>query len=389
MDTNYLISLREAPGLVHSGSEGAPMRGCWDRYCAAIIEVIVLAFVCGWPWFMRSSGTTLNLILSAGLAALLGLWGARLFLQGRMVWQKCPVTVCLGLLFLAGIWQLIVLPAPLFNAVAPATASLYEQMLPTQPEVVPSETPPSNTSCATISLDRYATRTRTMEVLAVFMLFAIVRNNIAPLQGLRRLGLCALANSVLLIVLPYSLSLFQPVGGDWYGKGALFDAFPTRENFACYLEVSLGLAIGTLLSQLRQTSLAFPPASPNANRTPFFMRCKCQLDPATLTIGVGVLILMAAVTYALEPRGHSGNGPCWFCLRFAHYGHISKAIRRSCGCTFFGHGPGNVDSLGFVGCSRGIVVAGSCICPKRIRLVGNRLRHLHSSIVEPGLFLGG
>src|ERR1700694_1543743 len=76
------------------------------------MEAVALVLVSLSPWAFGSVQPVYELAIDAGVAALLVLWGARILLEWRFSWKKCPVALCLAGLFLLGVWQMTPLPRP-------------------------------------------------------------------------------------------------------------------------------------------------------------------------------------------------------------------------------------------------------------------------------------
>ena len=70
------------------------------------MEAVVLALVALSPWAFGAVEPEAEFVLFAGVAVLLALWGARMLLEWRLRWAKCPVVLCL-----AGFLELVWLPA--------------------------------------------------------------------------------------------------------------------------------------------------------------------------------------------------------------------------------------------------------------------------------------
>jgi tetratricopeptide (TPR) repeat protein len=283
-----------------SASEAPTTVALWrmkaDRFFGGAMEGLLLIAICGSPWFLGSVGTTPRLLLYAGLLVLLVSWGIRMLLQGGIAWQKCPVTIVLALLFLSGIWQLVPLSPALLSALAPGTARVYEQMLPEQPEVLSDPAwKPLSASCLRISLNPQATRSEIMELLAVLLLFALVRNNIPAQAGLYRLSVGALANGVLLVC----FAMLAPYDhGPFCAEEGTFGSFLSREHFVFYIEICLGLGMGVLLNRLG----ACNPSQRGAEAT-VPPKPALALRIGTLAIGVGVAILLGGLAFALSVGG--------------------------------------------------------------------------------------
>src|SRR5262249_48330238 len=147
------------------------------RRLRGVMEALVLLLVCLSPWAFGAVEPLHEFLLYAGIAVLLTLWAAVMLLEGRLTWKQSPVALCLAGLFLLAAWQLTPLPGGVLTTISPATAQLYQQLLPAQAEVLPpgvergpSPFPPGST----LSLYPAATRQELVRLLAIFLLFAVV-----------------------------------------------------------------------------------------------------------------------------------------------------------------------------------------------------------------------
>ena len=152
------------------------------------MEAGVLALVCLSPWAFGAVEPEHEFLLDVGIAVLMILWCARMLLERQLSWRKCPVAVCLAAWILLGVWQLTPLPRGLLSRISPVTTRMYDRLLPAQPEVLPfGETngvsrPPAG---STLSFYPGATRQELGRYMAILLLFAVVRNNIASFASLR------------------------------------------------------------------------------------------------------------------------------------------------------------------------------------------------------------
>ncbi len=227
-------------------------------FVAAAIEAGVIALVCLAPWAFGATAPAYVFLLDVGIAALMALWGARMLLEGQPIWRRCPVAACLVAFVLIAAWQVVPLPGGLLRLISPATARMYVRLLPARPEVLPageSRDHPIAPAGSTLSVDPGATRKELARLLAVLMLFAIVRNNIDPARGLRRLGWAALINGTLLalfgLVQVFSAKP-QTIYWTYPTSGSPFGPFINRNHFAFYINICLGLGVGLLLAQLAE-----------------------------------------------------------------------------------------------------------------------------------------
>jgi O-antigen ligase len=225
---------------------GAALRGA--------TEAVVLALVVLSPWAFGAVEPIFEFLLSLGLGLALVLWGGRLLCDGRLVWKHCPVVLCLAGLFLSGVWQITPLPRPVLRAVAPATAGLYQRLLPAEGEALRADPvtddPPGPPAGATISIYPGVTRRQLLRVLAVLLLFAVVRNNLNPEAGPRRLFLAVFLNGAVLAGFGL-LQLFSTrdaaYGAIRFGP-SVFGPFLYRNAYAMYVNVCIGAGLGLFLA---------------------------------------------------------------------------------------------------------------------------------------------
>jgi O-antigen ligase len=218
------------------------------------IEVVALVLVAFSPWAFGSVHPLFEFVLLTGVGLLLVLWGADMLIQRRMTWRKCPVALGLGGLFVLGACQLAPLPSWLLQTVSPATPATVAELLPLRPELVrPDEPAPVADLPAGTSLSLYpgATRLAALRLLAVFCLFAVVRNTIASSNALRRLTVLSVLNGLglaLLALLQFFTSPRFTLFWTYPTDGTVFGPFICRNHFSFYINICLGLGLGYLLS---------------------------------------------------------------------------------------------------------------------------------------------
>ena len=240
--------MNDAPGTVtRTFHQGAVL-------VRRLMEFIVLLLVCFSPWAFGAVHPLPELILYAGVALLLALWGARALLEWSFAWKNCPVALCLAGLFLLGVSQLVPWPASFLQTISPATRRLCDQFLPSAPEVLPggqAKDAAALPAGSSLSLYPGATRGEVVRLLAVFLLFAIVRNNIASAAALRRLSIAAVFNGALLSLLGLTQYFSAPAKTLYWiypCQGQVFGPFICRNHFPFYVNMCLGLGIGLLFS---------------------------------------------------------------------------------------------------------------------------------------------
>ncbi len=228
----------------------------------AVMEAIVLLLVTLAPWAFGSVEPAFEAVLYAGVALLVLLWAVRAFREGALSWRPCPVALCLAGLFLFGVLQVVPLPRAVLRVLSPAAARFYDELLPAERESLPppQELPATAQAAgSTLSLCPSVTRAELVRYLALFLLFAAVRFNVASERSLRRLALVALVNGAALsffavyqlVESPQTGAFgFKPDGSQPYGT------FICRNHFPFYVNVCLGLGAGLLLARKRDKSEA-------------------------------------------------------------------------------------------------------------------------------------
>lgn len=267
------------------------------------MEGVVLASVTLSPWAFGCVHPLPQLFLAGGLSVLLLLWAMRMILEGRVAWANCPVFFCLAGLFLLGVLQIAPLPGPLLETLSPNTAALRRDLLPSAPEqIVAGEVadPQSAAAGHCISFCPGTSRTELLGWLAILVLFAVVRNNLAGAECLRRLAVVALANGALLALfgmLQFFSSPRQMLYWSLPSNGAVFGPFINRNHFACYINLCIGLGIG-LLPSLRPSADAGGPR--RQSHPALSGNLQLLLRPQYLGAGLAMALMVAAVALCLS-----------------------------------------------------------------------------------------
>jgi tetratricopeptide (TPR) repeat protein len=291
------------------------------------MEGIVLLMVGLSPWAFAGV-EPFEFVLYGGVGLLLLLWAVRILLDGRFTWQKCPVAVCLAALFLLGAFQLTPLPRSTLALLSPGTAHLYDQLLPQQREVLPLDEEdveePAYPPGSTLSLYPAASQRVLLQLLAVFLFYVVVRNNVASADHLRRLSWVLLANGVLLTVLAVSQFFTSPPNKVYWAfdtQGAVFGPFICRNHFAFYINICVGLGLGLLFARLAQTMPAerkHPGAGWDRPGTHGGTLLGLLHDPEALWVLVGLAVLLSGLLLCLSRGGVLallGSGAVFLLLR--------------------------------------------------------------------------
>src|ERR1700733_11397703 len=102
------------------------------------IELVLIVLLCLAPWGFGGFEPVFEFLFDLGLLVLLVLWGLRMIFRGGLTWGKGPVVLCLVSMFWFGLCQLLPLRQDMLASISPATARLYQALLPAQPEQLPA-----------------------------------------------------------------------------------------------------------------------------------------------------------------------------------------------------------------------------------------------------------
>jgi O-antigen ligase len=307
--------------MIGTPSEPAGRRTRAAALARGVLEGVVIALVCLAPWALGSVHPAFEGLLYAGVGLVLVLWAARALLEGTLHWRRCPVAVCLAGLFLLGVVQVAPLPRTVLTHVSPATASLYDALLPAEreslppPQIIPPVPLPVG---ETFSLSPSATRAELVRLLAVFLLFVAVRYNTAP-GRLGRLAVACTVNGAALALFAFLQFLSSPRGLMYWSipetDAAPFGPFIDRDHFAFYVNLCIGLTVGLLLARRRGVATAAEAEENGPVTRQWWGVFELLNDTAALWIILALALMLAAVAFSLSRGGLIAlAGGCVLCL---------------------------------------------------------------------------
>lgn len=284
------------------------------------MEGVVLLLVGLSPWFFGCVDPAFEFWLFAGVALLGVLWGLRSVADGYFLWFACPVALTLILIVGLGFLQLVPLPGWVLSVVSPTAARFNDELRPEQPEVIVAGQPPaSHRPAPTTSVYPGATRPVLLRMLAVLVLYAVVRTNVASSESLRRLAWLAVLNGVALalfglVQFVQSQRAAVPTPRNVFGyetRGDVFGPFICRNHFAYYANMCIGLAIGLLLmsgrsesdKRARRTHKAQALVEQNADDEPTLSVLNILQSPMQLWLLVGVAVMVCGVVGSMSRGG--------------------------------------------------------------------------------------
>ncbi len=264
---------------------------------ARLIEVIALALAAIAPWAVYGVSPIFQALLYTGVFVLLSLWSARMLIEGRVILRMGPTTIALGALVAYCAFQQVSLPN--LARLAPNTAQLYAEFLPSTPEVLPFGMPrkvPYVTPGTTISVDPGSTRVECTRLLAVFCLFVVVQSNFSPGSSLRRLSIMALVNGAALSL--FGLVQYYSSPPDllyWTWKSLGHDFFITtgRNHAPFYVNICIGLGVGVFLAR------AYSMTDEDASTGPLHALLRDGVRLATMF----AVLLMVVAVFVCQSRG--------------------------------------------------------------------------------------
>jgi O-antigen ligase/tetratricopeptide (TPR) repeat protein len=293
-----VLALERAPSAFVAPAETP----AWVRWP---MEVVLWLMLVAAPWMYGAVHPGFELLLDVGLLILLALWAARMLWERQVVLARCPAMVLLAVFLLLALWQITPLPAQVLESVSPATADLYDRLMPKTAETFPpgtlaAEAPPAE---RTISLDAEATRHQCYHWLAILLVFAVVRNNLASPAVLTRLAVVMVVNGFALALFGIIQNLTSPsdtLYWTYQSLGRVFGPFVSRNMFPYYVNMCLGLGLGLVLARIS--------GEPGEGQQPVYQRWPAVVsawlhDVPSLWVLAAVGLMASAVAFSLSRGG--------------------------------------------------------------------------------------
>ena len=284
----------------------SPHRLTAARFVRAAGEAILfsLVLITAWPFGATEAGW--QYAAAAALVLLAGLWAAHAGLTGEFVFRPDLVSVALGGLALWTGAQLVPLPEEVVSVIAPKRAEWHRTFLPAAAEALPGEAAVPRPSWVPVSVNPGGTRDFLSRVLALFLVYAAVRNWLASRDSFRRFAWAATLNGSALALFAIAQSYLSPrnvvfgvaVDGTAYGP------FVCRNHYPDYLHLCIGLALGLLLpprGEQPETSAGetFPERLLEAVLAP--VRLVTSARSLGLALAVGLMVV--SVPFSLSRGG--------------------------------------------------------------------------------------
>jgi O-antigen ligase len=274
----------------------------WAWLPTAAMEALVLFLVAFSAWPFASVHRVSQWVLLTGVSMMLAVWAARLLLEGRVGWVRCPIVACLAVLCMLGMYQVVRLDVDWLAWLSPETTTWQDLTLPGQPELDEAGISAADSGRRTPSFDAGATHATLLQLAAVLALFAVVRNNLRDGGTFYRLAWVSAINGALLAVVGLGQMASSPpnvVFWTYPTDGSVFGPFICRNHFAYYANLCIGLTAGLLLGTRYFLTTAGSDTVPRADDS----RWRGILaDPRVLWLAT-CLVLLAAGLLACLSRG--------------------------------------------------------------------------------------
>jgi O-antigen ligase/tetratricopeptide (TPR) repeat protein len=292
------------------------------------MEAVLLLLVGTAPWLFGAVHPLAELLLFAGLFAIALLWVTRIALERRPLWNPCAVTIGLASLCVLAIVQVMPMPGPLLASLSPGTVELRGKLLPALPEMLDadSDSPGAFPPPATISLTPWATRHTLMRLIAALFLFTAIRANLPAPETFCRLAIVVVVNGVALSLLALAQSFSSPrnmVFWSFASEGEVFGPFICRNHFAYYINLSIGLGIGLLLSTRHFRASTTGPTHVTETLLGILQ------DPTVLWIGSALIVMAAALCCSMSRGGMAAlliGAAVWLAMHWRHAGRFANWI---------------------------------------------------------------
>jgi len=215
-------------------------------------EAVLLLLAVGPPWAYAASQPKWEFAVAVGVAVMLLLWAAHAAVTRRFQVRADVVAVSLAGLVLWSVLQLVPLPLGVVRVISPGAAAVHEAFRPAVEETLPGEgVGRPRPSVLPLSVDPDATRTFTVQLLALLLVYVVARNWLASPAAFRRLAWAATVNGLALALVGLAQFFSSPPGTIYWTqevRGTVFGPFVNRNHFSDYLAGCIGLGVGLMLT---------------------------------------------------------------------------------------------------------------------------------------------
>lgn len=268
-----------------------------------------MALVAFSPWPFGSYDAGWRLALYCGLALLALLWLAHVVMTRWLVLRPDAVTLCLFVLILFTAFQTVPLPESMVRLFSPTAVEYHHNLRPVVDELLPDETVEiARPTVLPISLEPSRTRDLFVELVAVFLAYAVARNLVYRKGVFRRLAWVSFVNGVLLALIALMQLFSSPRTVVFWSvetEGQVFGPFVCKNHYPFYLSLCLGLGLALLLEEWRKqhrefSAYAIPGAGIWGSLLSVLERFR---SPKAVVLLGGLGLMLASVPFSLSRGG--------------------------------------------------------------------------------------
>lgn len=246
MNRQSLTTIQPSPSLLHRV----------DLVLDGLMELVLLAIVLITPWLFGGYHNYFQHLACAGLSIALVLWAIKQIIHWQLKLHFCIASLLLVVLFVVSSISLLSLPPATLKSISPEVVSWYQKFLPRQQEQTEQgaiNEPVPFPAGSTLSVYPGATQQALIELLAVMVVFLLVRHSLADPERFKRFAWAMVINGCLLSIFAL-LQKLRATGNTIYGIGVAgepFGPFINRNHFATYVNICIFLGLGLFVSQMR------------------------------------------------------------------------------------------------------------------------------------------
>lgn len=270
-------------------------------------EGVLLLLAVGPPWAYAALQPKWEFAIAVGVAVLLMLWAGYAVLTRRFRVRADVVAVSLAGLVSWSAVQLVPLPLGVVRVISPGAAAVHETFRPGVRETLPGEGVGQPRSLVLpLSVDPDATRTFTVQVLGLLLVYAAARNWLASPAAFRRLAWATTVNGLALALVGLAQFFSSPPGTIYWTqevRGTVFGPFVNRNHFSDYVAGFIGLGVGLMLTLRTVRTNHYQPLDAHPSFLDRLLAPFKYLDqPWPFAAAMAVAVMVAGVLFS-QSRG--------------------------------------------------------------------------------------
>ncbi len=253
-------------------------------------EAVLLFLVAFSPWPFASADPFWEYVATCGIGLLVALWAAYIVAVRQVSLRVDVVSISLAGLMGLSAFQMVALPESVVGTISPQALEWYRTFRPERDERLPGEVASAaRPASLSLSADRQLTRTFLGRIIALALVYLVVRNWLASREALRRLAWVVAANGVLLAAIAIAQFTSSPNNVIFWRTptdGAVFGPFVCKNHYPDYATIALGMG-GALLMLGRRSAITG----------------RFVWNSETICIALGLVMIAASIPLSLSRGG--------------------------------------------------------------------------------------